>query len=180
MKIHIVLLSMIIVLTMTASGCYAHGPWRGKVIDVETKEPIVGAAVVAGWDKEKAGPAGRLSDFYHTEETKTDKDGNFEIPSLYATSMPLLREIKGPYFVIYKPGYMSYPGFPANPKDRIPKDFIKGTVIELLKAKTEKDRLDSARSADTYIIMNTPREKIQYFLNLYDKEMDSLIYKKNK
>ena len=70
-----------VVLLIPSTGCYAHGPWSGKVVDAETRKPIEGAAVVAVWIRETGTPAGTDTGFVDAAETATDKNGDFEIPS---------------------------------------------------------------------------------------------------
>ena len=61
------------VVLIPASGCYAKGPWRGKVVDAETKQPIEGAAVVAVWETWTSTPAGTSDNYLAAEETLTCK-----------------------------------------------------------------------------------------------------------
>ena len=42
----------------------AAGPWRGRVIDAETKEPVQGAVVVASWERVWRTPAGGVPYVY--------------------------------------------------------------------------------------------------------------------
>lgn len=110
---------------------YSGGPWRGRVIDANTKEPIEGAVVVAVWYREYDGfPDGSKTFPHDVKETLTNKDGQFEIPTYIESGKnkhlwiekdlgggpshlfdlffkgPTIRE---PNFIIYKPSYGNYP-----------------------------------------------------------------------
>ncbi len=87
---------------------FAAGPWKGQVIDIETKEPLEGAVVLAVWHRNYRTPAGDNAYFYEAKEVLTDKEGRFEIPSYTPINLlPLISYIEGPSFTIFKPGYGS-------------------------------------------------------------------------
>ena len=99
---------LILVFIFFAIPAFAAGPWRGKIIDIETKEPIEGAVVLAVWERVYRTPAGASSYFYEAKEVLTDKEGRFEIPSYTPINLvPLLSYMRGPLFTIFKPGYGS-------------------------------------------------------------------------
>lgn len=133
----------------------ATGPWKGKIIDIETKEPIEGAVVVAVWERVWRTPAGGVADFYEIKEVLTNKEGYFELPSYISTNLlPILSYIKGPEFTIYKPGYLSLSGIdfsdffleggkeePLERKEIGGKIFrLAPGIIELPKLKTREER----------------------------------------
>jgi hypothetical protein len=96
----------ILSLVLVIAGCA--GPWKGKILDVETKEPLEGAVVLAVWERVYRTPAGANSYFYEAKETVTDKAGEFEIPSYTPINLlPLITYMRGPDFTIFKPGYGS-------------------------------------------------------------------------
>jgi len=99
------------VLVFISAGCghvlYADGPYHGKVIDKETKRPIEGAAVVAGWRKE-APAAHPIITIYDAQEAVTDREGNFTVPGIVGGSVNPLAKIREPSFNIFKPGYAAY------------------------------------------------------------------------
>lgn len=67
------------------SSCYAariDGPYRGRVIDADTREPIEGVVVLGTWDRETPTVAGAVHKYYDATETVTDKNGEFEIKGL--------------------------------------------------------------------------------------------------
>lgn len=142
----------------SATFYYSDGPWSGKVIDSETKEPIEGAVVLAVWQKVYATPTGDSSYFLDAVEVLTDKDGNFLIPKFKGININPLARIEGPRFTIYKPSYSLFPSymyfntyFPNSPLrvsiDEMEAMFIKGVVVELPSLKTKKERLDGLPSS---------------------------------
>jgi len=112
MKTLAVILLCLIVLPSSA-GCaitHTYGPYFGKVVEAETKEPIEGAAVLAVFYTEEYGPAGAITRYADATETVTDKNGEFKIPAYRVT---VFRPLQGwdshGYFTIFKPGYGHYP-----------------------------------------------------------------------
>jgi hypothetical protein len=167
----------------TAEFYYSDGPWTGKIIDADTKEPLEGVVVLAYWEKEYRTPAGRNSYFYDTEEVVTGKDGAFFVPKFRALNvLPLIREIEGPYFKIFKPGYAVFPPFgkeafekyfPNSPlrvdTDKIAEMFKKGVVIEMPRLKTIKERRETL-SLPTSI----PDDKMPKLIEQMNKEATTL------
>ncbi len=99
-----------------------HKPaFKGKVIDAETKEPIEGAVVVAVYTKTSMGIAESYSVTINVKENLTDKNGEFYIPSYTTIIQPLSWEDKTT-FIIFKPGYGSFPGNPQSPSGLRPID----------------------------------------------------------
>lgn len=126
------LLSLIILFIGFSNGyaeLYSGGPWRGRVIDADTKEPIEGAVVVAVWERRYDCGFSNPTFFHEAKEVLTDKEGLFEIPTyieekgkLFWRSKDYLNdptsilicsgpEIRNPNFIIYKPSYGGYPEY---------------------------------------------------------------------
>lgn len=91
-------------------GCGKHTlrSFKGKVVDAETKEPIEGAVVLAVYFDEAISPAGSSSFEIDAQETLTDANGEFEIPSKKV-------KLEGVWWepdcnlLIFKPGYGVFP-----------------------------------------------------------------------
>jgi hypothetical protein len=131
----------------------AGGPWKGKIIDVETKESLEGAVVLAVWDRVYRTPYGSSSYFYEAKETLTNKAGEFEIPSYIPINLlPIISYMRGPEFTIFKPGYgsvnrLALGGYFACEAQEIQDFEIEGKryrftqgVIELPMLKTREER----------------------------------------
>lgn len=160
-------------LASSASFYYSDGPWMGRVIDAETKEPIEGAVVLAVWNKVYASPTGRQHYFFEAKEVLTDKDGKFFIPKFSALNfLPIIRSIEGPEFTIFKPGYTSFPGpgynyfhkyFPRSPLRvdliTLRELFKKNITIELLKLKNKEERIDVLPSISSPFSGNENKKK---------------------
>jgi len=75
-----------ILLMFCCSGCVTYigydGPYEGRVIDKDTRQPIVGAVVHGSWFKAHPGPGGATHTYYDSREVLTDKDGKFKIEGL--------------------------------------------------------------------------------------------------
>lgn len=129
------------------------GPWKGRVIDVETREPLEGAVVLAFWERVYRTPAGGSSYFYEAKEVLTDKEGMFEMPAYTPINLlPLISYLRGPEFVVFKPGYgkiQMYIGKYLTGKAVEPKEMVLSGntyrlapgVIELPRLKTREERL---------------------------------------
>jgi hypothetical protein len=79
---------------------HSDGPYRGKVVDLETGEPIEGAVVAAVWTLTHR--------FCDAKETVTDKNGEFILPKGWCFSFWPFTEIDYPEVVVFKPGYLGY------------------------------------------------------------------------
>jgi len=84
-----------------------HGPYRGRVVDAETKEPLAGAVVVARWLRVKTEPLRASTVHYAVRETLTEANGEFVLHAEdIETSAP--EKTKHPHFEVFFPGYGSF------------------------------------------------------------------------
>lgn len=152
---------------------WADGPYRGKVIDAETKAPIEGAVVVAIWTEkvvETLPFQGRelkktTRRFAEAKEALTDKNGEFEIPGYVKGKVG--KDYMGaqpPHFHIFKPGYGKYPWHQVSPKENVKYHFWRFTVVELQKLTTREERLRMYRELSLYTYV--PNHKIPNWLHL--------------
>ncbi|MBI4680040.1 MAG: hypothetical protein HY753_02210 [Nitrospirae bacterium] len=114
------ILSLILITDSTLSYAgwlmYHKPEFKGKVIDAETKEPIEGAVVVVVYKKHSliSGPGGGYSSVIKVKENLTDKNGEFYFASYSTVIQPNSVEDYAE-FIIYKPGYGSYPNYHMTP-----------------------------------------------------------------
>lgn len=113
------LLSLIFILFVFLTVTACDTTFKGKVIDADTKRPIEGAVVVASWLEETAtisGPSTRPKDI---REALTDKNGEWIIQGVRGREGGTITSIftfltrtyytRPPEFVVFKPGYCSWP-----------------------------------------------------------------------
>jgi hypothetical protein len=101
-KIMLLLIGILLFLPSCAHAVRYDGPYSGKVIDAETKEPIEGVVVLGVWYTAQFSPAGATHNFYDAMETVTDKNGEFSIPGM---GLRVLSNLKLRQIVIFKAGY---------------------------------------------------------------------------
>jgi hypothetical protein len=164
-KISIIMLLSFFLSGISASTCmagwlfFSKPEFKGRILDAETKEPIEGAVVVAVYHKhEYAIPHGNTI-VINTREALTDKNGEFYIPSYYTIISPFSKEEKTD-FIIYKPGYESYPGFTLYPIDyfgNCPEDFFTRKIGE--KGEAYKSSVTLEKITITYGVIELPRLK---------------------
>jgi len=171
----------ILLLTIFAllfSGCaiYHHyGPYYGKVVDAETKQPLEGASVLAVYYTQSYGPAGSISHYLDAQETMTDKNGEFKIPALNAVAFRSLQSFT-PYavFTIFKPGYGCYPTNKKvkllKPNATLPEDTSVSIGLPMLVSQNEKK--DNLQKCDS----DVPRAKQKNLMLLLNQERKSLGY----
>ena len=80
------------------------GPYRGQVLDAETKAPLAGAVVVALWRRDRVYPFHITTEHYAVRETITDSEGRFSLDAKdVEEGAP--RRTRRPEFLIFLPGY---------------------------------------------------------------------------
>jgi hypothetical protein len=124
---------------------HSDGPYKGKVIDLETGEPIEGAVVAGVWILEF-----NLTPFCDAKETMTDKNGEFILPKASCFTLWPLTQMGRLDIIVFKPGYLGFPplGYTSEErKARMPdftgdefKDKKKYYIIKLGKPKTREER----------------------------------------
>lgn len=147
---------------------YHESAFKGKVIDAETKEPIEGAVVVAIYRIREYSFVESGAAVADVKEVLTDKNGEFNIPPHTFFSFYPVAKGEAPEFIIYKPGYTSFPSFdypkyfPSSPLYvdlQTRADFFrKGVTVELMKLKTREEMEDARRSADIFSLEITAKE----------------------
>jgi hypothetical protein len=101
-KIGVIVCLLLLVALTACSPIRIDGPYKGRVIDAETGQPIQGVVVLGVWYTSAAGPGGGSHTYHDAAETVTDKDGNFEIKGL---GLKIMTTVKPINVVIFKAGY---------------------------------------------------------------------------
>lgn len=116
------------------------GPYRGQVVDAETKAPLSGAVVVARWLRDRVYPFHSVAENYAVREAITDSGGRFHLEAKdVEEGAP--RRTYHPEFFIFTPGYGSYPKMHASPKGFTGGIFERdGTVVELPRLMAREER----------------------------------------
>ncbi|MHB8881186.1 MAG: hypothetical protein ACYC69_06705 [Thermodesulfovibrionales bacterium] len=170
----IIALIFISLLTGGCSNAKTYGPYHGKIVDAETKEPIEGAAVLAVFYANEPGPAGSITRFADTLETLSDKNGEFRIPEhkISPAKWKYFMEPHG-YFTIFKPGYGCYPMHRNVKPMFVPNGMLpsKETVtIELPRLKAKEER----RTNQSCFPSSVPDNKMTRLIELNNLERKDL------
>jgi hypothetical protein len=176
-------LLVLALLASATSGCglffplVAGGPYRGRVVDAETKAPLEGAVVLAVWENEIPGVSGPGQAYLDSEEVLTDRDGRFVVgehpPISFFPSW-----VTGPRISIFYPGYGSFPLYQTSPQ--MPPRGIPGLlemmekeelVIELPRLTTREERL---KVIDGAFFDDIPHEKVPSLVRAINIERRAL------
>jgi len=104
----ILLILILTSLVLSVTSCYGFapirkdGPYEGRVIDVDTQQPIEGVVVLGEWSREIITPGGATHNFYDAKETVTDKNGEFRIEGMV---LEILSNVTPMDVLIFKAGY---------------------------------------------------------------------------
>ncbi len=123
------------VLLILTTGCaitHVYGPYMGRVVDRETKEPLPGTVIFVRF---YTVGIELMQHYVDAVETVSDSNGEFHIPRqrLFTTPIPFEHWDERGSFIIFKPGYEVQFYVPEN----------KYTVIALRRLKTRKERIEN-------------------------------------
>ena len=189
MKNKLLILIIYVFIFLAITACDA--TFNGKVIDADTKQPIVGAVVVASWHEETSYVDGQHSRLMDVKEVLTDKNGEWVIKGSRGREMGNITAIftfitgtyitNPPQFIIFKPEYC-----PWNPwgisvfdidtcREKLkPKEvdsFIKGETVELPRLTSREDRLRAIGISPPLMDGDTEMlKKIKEFIKLKNEE----------
>lgn len=118
----------------------SRGPYRGRVIDAQTKAPLAGAVVVARWLRDRVYPLHSVQENYAVRETLTDADGRFVLEAKdVEEGAP--RRTYHPEFLIFIPGYGSFPHLHIAPRGFTGGIFERaGSIVELPRLEGREER----------------------------------------
>jgi len=95
---------------LTIADSFAEGPYRGRVIDAGSKEPLAGAVVLVYWIRNAPGIGhGPAESFLGAEEALTDDRGEFIVAENPPSNWIPFTWRSLPKFIIFQPGYGYFP-----------------------------------------------------------------------
>ncbi len=146
------------------------GPYRAQVVDADSKAPLVGAIVVALWRRDRVYPLHIETENHAVREVVTDSDGRFMLDATdIERSAP--RRTRKPEFLIFKPGYGSFPRF-----QRAPRGFTggifegEGAIIELPRLETREERRSQLLVLDPHSLSDAPFRDLPAFVRQINEE----------
>ncbi|MDO8283342.1 MAG: hypothetical protein Q7U10_12105 [Thermodesulfovibrionia bacterium] len=169
---------MSVFLTTTASAFLIRydGPYEGRVIDAETKQPIEGVVVLGVWYKQIPNVAGSNSIYYDAKETVTDKNGEFRIEGL---GLKIFSYVGTMHVLLFKAGheYLGLWPWETLKEDGMLRESIKWegekAIIPLKKFTMEERK---KRHADKELIPDQKQKLLIRELNKEYKELGIPLY----
>jgi hypothetical protein len=150
------------------------GPYRGQVIDADTKAPILGAIVAAYWMRERIYPFHSARERYAVREVLADADGRFVLDA-HDIEVNAPRRTLHPEFRIFVPGYGAFPGYQREPRGFTGGVFWgSGRSVELPRLESRQDRVKSMRGVDPYDWSDRPFAELPRFTEAFNRERVSL------
>ena len=151
------------------------GPWKGQVVDRDTRTPLEGAVVLFVWYKEYSLLMHVTRDYYDSAESVTDADGRFKIESRWTLhpyvfyGKPELHVLKSGYGRWQFRDYEKYSKNSFEQEKQIREEWEqlagKGGVLELPKLKTRKEMLESLERP-----LDVPVERMPKYMDAYNRE----------
>jgi hypothetical protein len=122
----------------------AGGPWRGRVVDAETLEPLDAVVVVGYWRRSAGGHptlpfpvnVGPTGD-WGSEEVITGADGRFALQARVLIDPGVTTHVSGPHLAVFRGGYG---GWRFDPGVQWPSLLAAGVTIEMEPLHTLQER----------------------------------------
>ena len=146
------------------------GPYRGQVVDAQTKAPLAGAVVVARWLRDRIEPFRSIAENHAVRETVTDAEGRFLLDArdVEEGAPPRTRH---PEFLIFMPGYGSYPRMHVSPRGFSGGIFERpGTVVELPSLRDREERRRHILLVDPHAYSDTPFKDLPKLVRRFNAE----------
>jgi hypothetical protein len=146
------------------------GPYRAQVVDAETKAPLAGAVVVVLWRRDRVYPFHSVAENYAVRETVTDADGRFFLDARDVEEGAPGRT-RRPEFLIFMPGYGSYPKKHMSPTGFTGGIFERsGTVVELPRLVDREERRQHLWSFGPHSYSDKPFRELPDFMRKINAE----------
>ncbi len=146
------------------------GPYRAQVVDADSKAPLGGAVVVALWRKDHVYPLHLSTENYAVREVVTDSEGRFVLDATdIERGAP--RQTRKPEFLIFKPGYGSFPTF-----QRMPRGFTggifegSGITVELPRLNGQDERRRHLREISPHSLSDEPFKELPELVRMVNEE----------
>ena len=150
------------------------GPYRGQVIDADTKAPLAGAVVVAMWTRDRMYPLHSVNERYAVREVLTDADGRFVLDAKdLEEGAP--KRTQHPEFRIFLPGYGAFPRYQRSPRGFTGGIFWgAGSTVELERIEARLQRIENLHYVDPYNFSDLPFSEIQQLVKAFNQERKAL------
>ena len=169
----ILLLTFSLGLTALVSEASAGGPWRARVVDAESGQPLAGVVVLAYWIRSYPSVGGWAdTEYYASEEVVTGADGRFRIGSRWSYTVPLIVKVAGPEWRIFKPGYGKWDYGDVENGEKF--DRGEEITIFLPALKTREERLAILRGPENITGVIVPGENKPRLLEAVNSERVAL------
>jgi hypothetical protein len=150
------------------------GPYRGQVVDAETKAPLAGAVVVVRWLRDRVYPVYMVAENYAVRETITDAEGRFFLDAKDVEERAP-RRTRRPGFLIFLPGYGSYPKQHVSPTGFTGGMFERpGTIVELPRLVDREERRKHLWSFGPHSYSDKPFRELPELMRRINAERISL------
>ena len=149
-------------------------PYRGLILDSDTKAPLAGAVVVAMWVRERVYPFQVNTEHYAVRETVTDAEGRFvmEVKDIEAGAP---RRTRKPEFLVFLPAYGSFPNGYTAPRGFLAELFEgEGTTMEIPRLTDRQQRLNVLGGASPHNFSKTPGRDLPHLMKAVNAERVSL------
>jgi len=146
------------------------GPYRGQVIDADTKAPLAGAVVVAMWRRDRVHPLQMTTENYAVREVITDSEGRFALDARdIEHGAP--KRTRRPEFLIFLPGYGSFPRFQKAPTGFVGDVFEgPGTTVELPSVEGPEERRRHLMTFSPHSFSETPHKDLPELVRRVNEE----------
>jgi hypothetical protein len=155
---------LLLAVLISCSGCMTYinkdGPYYGKIVDKETRQPLEGVVVVGDWGAAQWGS----TSYYDTYETVTDKEGNFTIPGQGVQFFSDLTELQ---LFGLKAGYQDIEGYMWTEAVQL----ALGKEGERIIIGLKKLSMEERRRRSISMPLHAPKKKIKLLRRENNKEM---------
>jgi hypothetical protein len=150
------------------------GPYQGQVIDAETKAPLGGAVVVVRWLQDRVYPVHMVAETFALRETITDAEGRFFLDARDVEERAP-RRTRRPAFLIFLPGYGSYPKRHVSPTGFTGGIFERpGTIVELPRLVDREERRKHLGSFGPHSYSDKPFRDLPELMRRINAERTSI------